>query len=352
MIIDNISLLNVRKINQSHISFIENTNIIVGKNGEGKTTILEAIYFLLTTKSFRKKANQNIIKKQQKQLQIQATTTKETKTKIKLIYNGKTKNYAENNTPTSKTSKILKKNNVVAVSPEEINPIEAYRSERVGYFDKILFKSDPDYMKSVQKYNKLITLRNTSLQIGKNEKIWDKAIAEEGLKIWKKKDTFFDDIIIKIKSIQQSIKTEKKYTIKYKTKKTSTHTGYIEELIKTTKNEKTNFGPHKDKINYFQDGAGIKDQSSQGEKKLFIYILKLAEAEYLFEKKKDKPILLLDDFSAKLDSKNIMKIFTYFHRKFQTIITTTKEENIELPEAFIKNQSRAIKTIKINDKIK
>ena len=138
MIIDNISLLNVRKINQSHISFIENTNIIVGKNGEGKTTILEAIYFLLTTKSFRKKANQNIIKKQQKQLQIQATTTKETKTKIKLIYNGKTKNYAENNTPTSKTSKILKKNNVVAVSPEEINPIEAYRSERVGYFDKIL----------------------------------------------------------------------------------------------------------------------------------------------------------------------------------------------------------------------
>ena len=83
-----------------------------------------------------------------------------------------------------------------------------------------------------------------------------------------------------------------------------------------------------------------------------MYILKLAEVEYLYEQKKDKPILLLDDFSAKLDSKNIMKIFNYFHRKFQTIITTTKEENIELPEKFKKNQKRAIKIIEINDKVK
>ena len=88
MIIKNISIVNTRKIESGRIEFSKNTNIIIGANGTGKTTILEAIYFLLTTKSFRKKANQNIITNNKKELQIQAETQKnKEKFQTKLTYN-------------------------------------------------------------------------------------------------------------------------------------------------------------------------------------------------------------------------------------------------------------------------
>jgi len=91
MIIKNISFLNVRKISLFSESFIPETNIIIGQNGSGKTTILEAIYFLSTGKSFRKKHSQSIIKKTKEELKIQGTIKGKTESKIKLTYNGKKK---------------------------------------------------------------------------------------------------------------------------------------------------------------------------------------------------------------------------------------------------------------------
>ena len=82
-------------------------------------------------------------------------------------------------------------------------------------------------------------------------------------------------------------------------------------------------GPHQDTIELYLNNENIKEHGSQGEKKLLKYTLKLTEAEILKKTHTTPPIILLDDFFAKLDNENIMKIFSYFHRKFQTIITTT-----------------------------
>ena len=90
----------------------------------------------------------------------------------------------------------------------------------------------------------------------------------------------------------------------------------------------------------------IKEHGSQGEKKLFKYILKLAEAEVLYCEKETKPILLLDDFFAKLDDENIMKIFTFFHRKFQTIITTTETKKNTIKKILGVENEEEIKIIK------
>ena len=86
-------------------------------------------------------------------------------------------------------------------------------------------------------------------------------------------------------------------------------------------------GPHQDTIELYLNNENIKEHGSQGEKKLLKYTLKLAEAEILKTTHSTQPIILLDDFFAKLDNENIMKIFSYFHRKFQTIITTTNTNN-------------------------
>ena len=111
----------------------------------------------------------------------------------------------------------------------------------------------------------------------------------------------------------------------------------------------TNYGPHKDKILFFIESDPLLEHGSQGEKKLFRHILKLAETNYLYSKNKKPPILLLDDFFAKLDDENIMKIFTYFHRKFQTIITTTNLEKTAAYKTIKEKNKNEIKQIFLHD---
>ena len=91
MILEEISFLNVRKLKQFSQKLSPNTTIITGKNGQGKTSILEAIFFLLTAKSFRKKYNKSIIKDQEERLEIKGRIIKETTTTLRVAFNGKKK---------------------------------------------------------------------------------------------------------------------------------------------------------------------------------------------------------------------------------------------------------------------
>ena len=124
---------------------------------------------------------------------------------------------------------------------------------------------------------------------------------------------------------------------------------YINQLNAKKNQPKTTFGPHQDNVLILIKNNPLQDHGSQGEKKLFRYILKLAEAEILYTEKETKPILLLDDFFAKLDDENIMKIFTFFHRKFQAIITTTTTKETTIEKRIKKAKKTKIKTIKLND---
>jgi len=165
--------------------------------------------------------------------------------------------------------------------------------------------------------------------------------------VWEKRKCFFKEITKNTEGVQKEIKTNKKYRIEYKTKSTNNYNKYIEELQKNKKT--TNYGPHKDKILFFIEEQPLAEYGSQGEKKLFRHILKLAETNHLYNKNNNRPILLLDDFFAKLDDENIMKIFSYFHRKFQTIITTTNIEETPAYKRIKKENKDEIKQIFLND---
>tara|TARA_Y100000741_G_C17975192_1_gene445606 strand:+ start:94 stop:564 length:471 start_codon:yes stop_codon:yes gene_type:complete len=122
---------------------------------------------------------------------------------------------------------------------------------------------------------------------------------------------------------QKKLDLQLKYRIEYKNQEYQSKEEYIKKLQSKTKTNKTEVGPHKDIISLYLNNETIKEHASQGEKKLFKYVLKFTEAEIVKTKTRKNPIILLDDFFAKLDNENIMKIFSYFHRKFQVIITTT-----------------------------
>ena len=113
-----ISLVNVRKLDFFKANFSPTTTIIVGNNGQGKTSVLESIFFLLTSKSFRKKYNKSIIKTNKERLQIKGVLETEEKVVIKISYDSKKKEIEKDGEKVKKTSEILKYSNIVSVSPE------------------------------------------------------------------------------------------------------------------------------------------------------------------------------------------------------------------------------------------
>ena len=219
--------------------------------------------------------------------------------------------------------------------------IEEYRKAKQQYFDKIIFKINTAHIKNIQEYNKLILYRNTLLENKMPTTPWDQKIIFLGTQIWKTRTTFFIDFLEIFKKTQKKIQIQPHYTIKYNKQEAEDEKKYIKQLQKKNTNNKTEFGPHKDNIELYINNENIKEHGSQGEKKLLKYILKLSEAEIIQTKKKEKPIVLFDDFFAKLDNENIMKIFSYFHRKFQVIITTTNTNKETLKK--IQNNNDKIK---------
>ena len=343
-----ISLVNVRKLEFFKAHFSPTTTIITGNNGQGKTSILESIFFLLTTKSFRKKYNKSIIKKNENRLQIKGLLKLDEEEEIiKINYDSRKKEIEKNGTKVKKTSEILKYSNVVSMSPEEPDVVEIYRKEKLQYFDKIIFKITPSYIKIIRSYNKLLLIRNALLETGQETGQWDRKLIETGTLVWSERKRFFNHFIKKFKSVEKDIIGKKKYFLEYINTIPENENQYFTKL-QNRKEKQTLVGPHIDKINFYLNEKNLQESGSQGEKKLFKYMLKLTEAEIIKEKKQTLPILLLDDFFAKLDDKNIMKIFNFFHRKFQTIITTTKTNNTMMEER-LKNPKTSIKVIELND---
>ena len=351
MLIEKISFINVRKINNFSTTLSPTTTIITGKNGTGKTTILEAIFFLLTTKSFRKKHNKSIIRNNRPSLQIKGSffLNKNKPTTIKMFYDGQKKTIKKNNKPIRKTSELLQHSNIVSVSPEEPDVLEIYKKDKIKYFDKIIFKINPNYTKTIKNYNKLLKIRNNLLENNQPTSPWETQLAEFGIAVWKERENTLKKLIEQQKKTEKKITNKDQYDIKYIQTKKDQIKDYIVELKKPTNPHKTTFGPHQDNLLFLFKKKPLQERGSQGEKKLFKYILKLTEAELLQKENKTKPILLLDDFFAKLDDENIMKIFTFFHRKFQAIITTTTIKKTAIEKETKKATTTTIKTIKLDD---
>ena len=129
------------------------------------------------------------------------------------------------------------------------------------------------------------------------------------------------------KQLWKKINPQEEAIIQYKPPKKEDKNSFVVNLRGRFDKDKlrgqTGVGPHKDKINFFFGDIDIKNQASQGERKIFLIVLKIAEAKYLHQTTSKKPVLLLDDLFAKLDKSKGEKILQLINSKYQTFITTT-----------------------------
>ncbi|MEG1900128.1 MAG: DNA replication/repair protein RecF [Bacilli bacterium] len=346
-----LKLVNFRNYSKLSIKFNNNVNIIIGKNAQGKTNILESIYMLAITKSHRLIKETNIIKEGQKKFIIEGHIKKGQINKtLKLNYQEKLKEIFINKTKINKISDYIGNFNIIMFTPDDLEIVKGSPNVRRNLLNIEISQINKNYLKIYNEYNKILKTRNEYLKILYTNSLSDKRyldiltdkLIERAIIIYKNRYEFIDKINSNITTIYNEITNFTDLKINYITNiEIFNKKDFNDETIKRNlldkfkKNYKkelmygtTLYGPHRDDFLFNFKGNDLKIYGSQGQQRLAIIAFKLSEIPIFLEATGYKPILLLDDIFSEIDKFKKNKLIKFINNDMQVIITTTDLVNI------------------------
>lgn len=340
MRLSNLKLYNFRSYSKLNLDLSKNINIFYGDNGVGKTNIVESIYFLSLTKSFRVNYDKHLIKLNESSFFVESKTVDNDVYKI--TYD-KTKEMFINKTKSKTISDYISKINVILFNPDDINIIKSSPSERRKFLNIELTKLKSEYLILLVNYNKLLKLRNSylkklSLDSTAHKEYLDiltDKLIDFGLKIYEYRKDFIDDIKKYIGEKYKQIFEYGDLSIEYESIYNNKTKEDIKKIYKDNYKRdlllgNTKEGIHTDDLTFKLDDNNLKEWGSTGQLKNSIIAFKLSEIEVLMNKYKIKPILILDDLFSELDNNKVNNILNLLNKDLQTFITTTSIKNINI----------------------
>lgn len=345
MIIRNIKLKNFR--NYENLDFVLNNrlNIIIGNNAQGKTNILESIYFLSLTKSFFAVNDKVVIKKNCLYARIDGVITSNNGcNNLSILVNNYGKYLKIGNKEIKKSSDYLGYLKVILFSPDNIRLLKEGPSIRRRFLNIEISQLSKRYILILNQFNDLLKQRNEYLKNIRNSLvdkdymlILNQKFAELAYQIYNFRNDFIVEINKRIKDIYKSIINIDNIEIKYITDiKLNDKETMINEIIdrldrnydKEILYGSTLIGPQRDDFCILLNGNDISSYGSQGQMRIAILSLKLSEIDIIFNKFGEYPVILLDDIFSELDVDKRNKLIKYLNCDKQVIITTTDIENI------------------------
>ncbi len=328
MIIKAVKLQNFRCHKVYELNCNKKTSLIVGENGCGKTSILEAIYLGLRGKSFRA-VDREIVQRSEKFYRVEIDFVSGEKTVV-FFENGKRVFVVQG----KKFGRLPMKNRypVVLFEPDDLNLVGASPSKKRDYFDRIFSQLDAKYSNSLSKYNKTLKQRNELLKSDfvRQEALfsWNVLLAKYGVEIIKERTKYIDRINQNFTEVYRSIADNlDEVLIEYKGDILS-ESEYLKNLENNFERDKavkhTSFGVHRDDYGFLFNLNTADGSASRGEVRSMVLALKFIEAEMIFEILKQKPLVLFDDVFSELDEKRQKSLVTNF-RDNQVIITSVDE---------------------------
>lgn len=337
-----LKLLNFRNYEKLSFSFDPKKNLIIGKNGMGKTNIVEAIYVLAFTKSFRGSKENVVIKYNTDLTRVEGTILDNYKNDYKVILKENDKTVKINNKKIDKISDYLSRINIVLFTSHDLLLIKDTPSVRRKLINIELSQFSNDYLKVLTLYNKVLKQRNLylkTLYLNGNAPIsyldiLTEQLVDLGIKIYDYRKNFINDINSYIEKNYLEITGKSGLKLKYDSYfKDMTREQILDSYKKDEKKDiilgKTNNGVHKDDYVFELNEVNLKDYGSEGEQKNAIISFKMAEIEIFRKEKNVTPILILDDLFSELDEEKINNIMHFIDDDIQTFITTTELNKID-----------------------
>lgn len=347
MTLAELHIKNFRCHKELFLSFSENLNYIVGRNGEGKTALLESIYYLCTTKSSSTNADTEALMFGKELFEISGVFDDLTRDEVKVIFSAeeRKKRYLYNGKIIHSASEVIGKFPIVLLTPADRAITFGYPADRRKFFDSVFCQSSPVYLATLVDYNKTLRQRSSLLAgIKENKSIslneleaWTQKLVETGSSLIELRRKYFNEFKPFVKQSYVNILQDREnpelsyfYLGGYDGENISDQ---FYHLLDQKKDEEIRrgislVGPHKDDFIFSVNGIDLRTFGSQGQHKTFQVALRFAEFFYIQDKTGKTPLFLLDDVFGELDVDRAIRISENLCKVGQTFITLTDFTNI------------------------
>lgn len=336
MIITKIELTQFRSYDKLSLTFDKGVNVFVGRNGAGKTNIVEAIQYLSLVRSFRTNEDSELIKLNQEFATIAARIEGNGSPKqIRILIGKNGKRIIVDQQPIKQLSQLSELVNVIVFEPRDVLLFSDVPRTRRRFLDVSLSKHSKNYLQHISRYEKILEERNNILKNEHIDKIHLEIITKTLVENAKKIDTYRIEYIGKInKILSRLVKTIKGETTQAEViyqpfvlinneYEVNALEAFNRSLESDIRRKTTQVGPHREDFYVTLNGRNVAQYGSQGENRLTALALKLTPY-FLIEDENKKPIVVLDDVLSELDQKHQDNLIELLNRLSQVFITTTQ----------------------------
>ncbi len=338
--IQKLEIKQFRCYKRADFSFSPFKNIIYGDNATGKTSLVEAIYYLGIGKTFKNTKDVDLITKGTEFMSLKGQIIDDSLNEannIVLSFDGKTKMITKNNKNYPSLSEYLGYFNIVVFSPDDLDLIKGSPNERRRFLDINIGQIDKTYLNALMKLKKIVKERNEYLKTHENSintellDVYDEAIIEKSLIIIKIRQEFITKLNQLVNKINQDLSSNNEMlemVYQANCSLDNIHLKARERRQNDLNLKQTTWGPTRDDLSFLINKENANIFASQGQIKTATLSLKLALAE-LFLQKNSNMIVILDDVFSELDIKRQKKLLSFLDLNIQTFITTTTIDHID-----------------------
>lgn len=355
MVLKQIVLQNFRLHKNSSIDFSDNLNLIIGGNGQGKTSILEAIYYLCTTKNLNSASESDVVTFGENNFNTEGIFVDLIENRTRLYYDSfkNKKTYFLDDKQIQSSADVIGKFPVVTlIQPDHAITLGA-PSDRRKFIDSIISQASHTYLEILLDYNKVLRQRSSVLwQIKESRNsttidqldAWTESLIKNGTELIKYRLNFINEFVDYVKeAYKQIIDNGEQPNIEYSSISEINYENikerFEEELNALREDEIRRgvnlVGPHRDDYIFYINNNELKRFGSQGQHKTFQIALRFAQYFFIKEKLGKTPIFLMDDIFGELDSFRAGRISNYLSQIGQAFITMTDFTRVEELKSFI-----------------
>ncbi len=348
MILTEVSLKNFRNHAATRVDPGAGINAVLGKNGQGKTNIVEAVSYLGLTKSFHGTGDVAALQIGAEAFEVAGTVRSDSGVshKIQIRYEGarNRKTIQVDGVSPETHASVIGRFPIVVLSPEHGAITAGAPAERRRFLDIALSQVGAAYLIDLLEYRRVLRQRNRILSEGRSNGFvaddvldpWTEALVATGSRIALRRARFIDEFAPFVREAYRSLVTsgeepELRYSPGVPVGGSEREIGdRMAQALRERQAEErrrglTVVGPHRDDLSLLLNGISLLEYASQGQHKSFLLAMKIAEMHYLRERLGEAPILLLDDLFSELDDERAGNILRLVGDLGQAIVTATDE---------------------------
>jgi len=315
-----LQLINFKNYAEARVNFSSKINVLVGKNGSGKTNLLDAIHYLALTKSAVSGLDNYCIRHGEQQFFLRGVfDLPDGRKEITSAFQvGSKKIFKDGFKEYQKLSDHVGRYPVVLIAPDDTDLVKEGSESRRKFFDSIISQLDRRYLEALIQYNQVLRQRNGLLKMFSDSNNFDPAALETyddmlvnaGNLVFERRKVFVKEYAPVFQKFYNVIVADEEAAVFYNSELSgvSFKDGLRQSRSRDLFLQRTSFGIHKDDYVFTLGPGDLKRLGSQGQQKSFIIALKLAQFEVIKQHKGFKPILLLDDIFDKLDDFRIERL--------------------------------------------